>query len=446
MARVRGLLGRALYRTSGRLSLIFLMTALALTLTVVFMIRAVLPEHPRNQLSQRLALHAVTELGPTPAARDVERLARELGVALMMIEGTTELRSSRLRISRAEVEDLLADHPARASFEGSIGGDRYFVLRSGGRVWAMGDFVTGMSGLAQVKLVGGLISILCILAVAFFAMRRTVEPLAPLSDRVRAIGEGELNQYLEVQGSGEIAALARAVNEMAQKLARAEDVKRDMLVAIGHEFSSPIARMMFQAERVEDPILRAKLTDNLLRINMLFRTLISVEALQDARGDARADPLEFPQVIREIAEKAGEGYVDFDLPAGSRALLFDRMRLELILNNLITNALRHAPGSRIEVLARHGADLLLLEVADRGPGVSEEMLTSIGEPFMRADRARRFNTGGGMGLGLYLCGRIAARAQGRMKIDNRPGGGLMVRVELPCTAQAPQPPQPCPGV
>ena len=437
MLRPRTIPGRALYRTSTRLTLIFVLTTVALALCVVFMIRAVLPEHPRNQLSQRLALHAVTALGPAPRQTDVERLSREIGVALMMIDGPVELRSARVRFSRDDVEGLVSAHPGQTSFEAAIEGDRYFVLRSGGKIWAMGDFVAGVSALARAKLIGGLVAMLAILGAAFIAMRRTVEPLAPLSDTVRAIGEGDLDQFLEVRGGGEIATLARAINEMAQKLSRAEDVKRDMLVAIGHEFSSPIARMMFQAERIEDPVLRAKLTDNLLRINLLFRTLISVEALQESRGDSATEPLDFPQVIREIGEKAGEGAVEFDLPAEPRALLFDRMRLEILLNNFISNARRYAPGSRIELCARHGADMLTLVVADRGPGVPETVLASLGEPFMREDRARRFNTGGGMGLGLYLCGRIAARAQGRMKISNRPGGGLSVRVDLPCTALAP---------
>lgn len=224
---------------------------------------------------------------------------------------------------------------------------------------------------------------------------------------------------------------------MAAAISRAERVKREMLIAIGHEFFSPIARLMFQAERIEDPLLRSKITENLMRINLLFRSLLSVEALEDK--PAQQAPLPFPDCITEIASAAGDGLVTFDLPAQRSLLYIDRMRLELLLNNFISNAIRYAPGSAIEVTARHSHDMLTLIVADRGPGVPEEFIEDLGEPFMREDKARSFSGGGGMGLGLYLSTRIVARTGGRMRVRNRDGGGLEVRVEWPCLSQpAPQ--------
>ncbi|MFV0334834.1 MAG: ATP-binding protein [Tropicimonas sp.] len=429
-------MGQMFYRTSMRLSLIFFVASLAVGLTTVFMIRSVLPEHPRNQLSQRLAQYAVDRLGPKPGMLEVEALAQALDATLVVLDDSRILRSQNASLTREQIEAAVAAAPNLPAFETTFGGKNYFVLRGDDITYTLGDFVTGMSVTAQAKLAGGLAVILLTLFLAFIAVRRIVAPLAPLADAVRSIGEGELDHRVAVVGSGEIRTLEHQVNEMANALGRAERVKREFLVAIGHEFSSPIARLMFQAEQVENDALRHRITGNLMRINTLFRTLVSVEAFADATDSPDDPPLHFPDELAEIAEIAGEDHIVLDMPEQRILIHTCRMRLELLLNNFISNALRYAPGSPIEVSARHGNDTLTLTVADHGPGVAEDLLSDLGEPFLRADKSRTFNAEGGLGLGLYLCSRLVARGQGRMRLSNREGGGLEVRVDLPCVAEA----------
>ncbi|MFV0386843.1 ATP-binding protein [Paracoccus sp. (in: a-proteobacteria)] len=436
MPGIRDLIDRHfLYRTSTRLSLTFILASVLVGLTTIYILSGILPEHPRNQLSQLLAQQVVRPLGVDPSPEAVNRLARELNIGLLVRDDKREMHGGGIEMSAEQVETLLAEKPGRTSYEASVNGEDVFVLRDHDRIYVFTDFVTGMSFMARAKLMGGPAVILLILILAFVVVRRTVAPVAPLTDAVREIGEGNLEKRVKPTGRGELRELEDRVNSMAVALRRAERVKRDMLIAIGHEFFSPIARLMFQAERIEDPALRSKITDNLLRINLLFRTLISVQALQDKAEDNSAPPLLFPDCIVEIATAAAEGRVEFDLPLQKRYLYIDRMRLELLLNNFISNALRYAPDSRIEISAFHGHDTLTLMVADRGCGVSEELIEDLGEPFLKEDKARGFSTGGGLGLGLYLCSRIVARADGKMQIWNREGGGLAVRVDWPCAAQ-----------
>lgn len=425
------------YRTSMRVSLIFVVASIIVGLSAVFMIRAVIPEHPRNQLSQRLAQYATHQLGPNPSQRQVESLAQALDATLVVLEGNRVLRSRDARLTPQQIETALAATPNLSAFETTLEGQDYFILRDDDVVYALGDFVVDMSSAARAKLGGGLMVILLTLLMAFIAVRRVVAPLAPLADAVRTIGEGDLDHRVALVGHGEIRTLEQQVNAMAKALGRAERIKRDMLVAIGHEFSSPIARLMFQAEQVEDPALKTKITNNLMRINTLFRTLISVEAFADTTGLPNDPPLQFPDEIAEIAQIAGEHHVRLDMPEGQLLIHTNRMRLELLLNNFISNALRYAPGSAVEVSARHAHDTLTLTVADRGPGVPEAFLSDLGEPFLRLDQSRTFSPEGGLGLGLYLCNRLVARAQGKMHLRNRTGGGLEIRVDLPCVAEAP---------
>lgn len=401
----------------------------------MFMIRGVLPEHPRNQLSQRLALHLLRQTEETPNAANAAFLAQQLGVSLTILNNGAEYRSPGALAGRDDIVAALEANPDRVSFEAMIAGQNYFILRDGDRVYAIGNFVTDLSQVARLKLLAGAVLIPILLLVAFLLVRRTVAPLAPLSDALRLIGKGDLEQRVSPRGWGEINRLERMVNEMASALERSQRAKQEMLIAIGHEFSSPIARMMFQAERIEDATLRSKMTDNLMRINLLFRTLISVETLT---GDDEGKPPareRFPDVIRDIADAAAEGRAILDLPARQCNLLIDRIRLELLLNNFISNALRYAPNSPIEIAADHAYGVLTLVVSDRGPGVSEEFIAEMGEPFKREDKSHRFQTDGGLGLGLFLCGRIVSRAGGKLRIRNRETGGLEVRVDWPCEAR-----------
>ena len=441
MGRAVRLLDRLTYRTSARISVIFLATALVVGVTVLGMIRSVLPEHPRNQLSERLGVLILNTSASAPKFAALGREAEAMDMSLMVVEGDRVWRSSDRIPPPAAFGPFAApdetDADGRIGRRFSLDGHSYFLLRDGGRLLILGDYHTGLSSSAQINLVLGAVTIPLACLICYLAIARVVAPVAPLSNAVMRIGDGDLAYRVPVMARDELGDLSLRINDMAAALERAESSKRDMLIALGHEFSSPIARVLFQIERIEDPTLRRSIADNLMRVNLLFRSLISVETLRslDAqRPDAPA--LIFPDTIARIAGNAGDGHVRLVLPAARRRLQIDPMVIEILLNNFISNARRHAPQSEIEVSASHDGAELHLAVADRGPGMPEDFLAVAQEPFSRVDSARRFDTGG-LGLGLYLCGRIIRQAGGRLALSNRRGGGLLVEVWLPCAVAPP---------
>lgn len=112
----------------------------------------------------------------------------------------------------------------------------------------------------------------------------------------------------------------------------------------------------------------------------------------------------------------------------------DPRRLDRILGNLLDNAREHAPGAAVDVsLGRDGRDAVLLEVADRGPGVPADRLPGLFERFTKADASRP----GGSGLGLAIAAEHAALLGGSLSARERPGGGLVFTLRLPVTERLP---------
>lgn len=413
--------------------MIFFVTAVVVALTVFGMIRSVLPQHPRNQLSEELGALMLNTADDPAQFVILGQEAEAMGMSLLVVDNGHAWRSSDRMPGPGYFDGFrLKPGDSRQAWRTHMDGQNYFVMRDADRLLVVGGYVTALSISARINLVIGGVLIPLAFLLCYLAIGRVVAPVAPLSDAVVRIGDGDLSYRVPVRSRDELGDLSRKINEMAAALERQERNQRDMLVALGHEFSSPIARVLFQIERIDDPVLRRSIADNLMRVNLLFRSLISVEALRSldaARPDAA--PLVFPDAIVRTAEAASDGHVHLVVPKRRMMLRIDPLVIEILLNNFISNARRHAPDSDVEVRARYAEGELHLAVADRGPGMSEEFLAIAQEPFSRADSARRFDTGG-LGLGLYLCGRIIRQAGGRLQLSNRRGGGLLVEVALPC--------------
>jgi signal transduction histidine kinase len=110
----------------------------------------------------------------------------------------------------------------------------------------------------------------------------------------------------------------------------------------------------------------------------------------------------------------------------------DKLRIRLLLANIVNNAMRHGQNRPIAIKVSFTESEAVLSVTDQGEGISEEHLKHVREPFYRVDSARQRNTGG-FGLGLYLCNLIVQAHDGRLDIDSEPGKGTRVTVYLPIT-------------
>ncbi len=271
-----------------------------------------------------------------------------------------------------------------------------------------------------------LLTLLLMTALAYAYVRRLLRPLGPIADGVSRFGAGDFSQPIPLPyHHDELGDLAERVNRMADGLRGMLDAKRALLLAISHELRSPLTRARVNAELVPGSEHRDALLRDLAEMRHLIEDLLESERLAQGHGALQTERVDLAALVREtVAAQFPGREIALVLEDGIAPVTADPMRLKLLLRNLVENALRHAPGAPQppQVTLARGADGgLALSVRDYGPGVSDEQLVHLAQPFYRADPARQRATGGA-GLGLTLCRLVAEAHGGRLSFRHAEPG------------------------
>jgi signal transduction histidine kinase len=274
---------------------------------------------------------------------------------------------------------------------------------------------------------------LLVLTLAAYAyVRRMLRPLQAIGEGVARFGRGDFGQPITDVRRDELGELAERINQMATSLHGMLDAKRALLLAISHELRSPLTRARVNAELVAESEHRDALMRDLSEMRDLISDLLEGERLATGHAALQTERVDLAVLAREVvATQFAQAPLTLELDASLPPLQADPMRVKLLLRNLIDNALRHSAGAaRPPVVSLHiEADgRIALAVRDFGPGVSEEQLQRLAEPFYRPDSART-RASGGVGLGLYLC-RLVAQAHGGELRIRRAEPGLDVALLL----------------
>ena len=279
---------------------------------------------------------------------------------------------------------------------------------------------------------GTLLLLLLITWVAFGQVRRLLRPLDDIRAGAVRFGRGEFEQHIPVRRNDELGDLARQVNTMAQEIQAMLDAKRGLLLAISHELRSPLTRARVNAELVDEGSARNALLRDLAEMRDLVSDLLESERLASGHAALQREPSDLNALVADTlsAHFAGRP-VAVSLDPGLPSLSLDRVRLRLLLRNLVDNALRHGAEATQppRISTQRDADgTVTLAVRDFGPGVPEEQLPGLSQAFYRLDRSRQRATGG-VGLGLYLC-RLVAQAHGTVLAIRNAQPGLETSLRL----------------
>ncbi|GFM50928.1 sensor histidine kinase [Pseudomonas capsici] len=270
-------------------------------------------------------------------------------------------------------------------------------------------------------------------------------PLSRLRGAVHDLGQTSYQQHSLAQLANrrdEFGVLATDFNRMGARLQSLIGSQRQLLRDVSHELRSPLARLRIAlalAERAE-PAEREKLWPRLGRECDRLEALIS-EILALARLDADfggPEPVDLGSMLQRLKNDTQLE----DEPQNIRIQVPDNLQLqgwpdmlERAVDNLLRNALRFNPPEQpIDVQAMRVDNHVRLSVRDRGPGVAQEHLSQLGEPFYRAPG----QTAPGHGLGLAIAKRAAERHGGSLTLGNHPEGGFLATLEIPLEPVNPQ--------
>ena len=283
-------------------------------------------------------------------------------------------------------------------------------------------------------------------AVAILAYLFTVylvSPLRKLAGVVERFGAGDLNARAETKRRDELGNLARAFDQMAERIDTLVTTERRLLQDISHELRTPLARMRFAVEVARTDPNHEGALDRIRkecdRLALLTDELLEIGVADGDPGGRHMEQGDLAELIAETVEDsameaAGRG-VQLELRTPPAAeLKMDRELLRRAVENVLRNAIRYSPdGAIVGVELTAVTDGWQLSIRDRGPGVPPAALEKIFLPFFRADnhRARKADSGG-VGLGLAIARRAALWHNGTLRAENAEPG-LRVLLHLPRT-------------
>lgn len=266
-----------------------------------------------------------------------------------------------------------------------------------------------------------------VLAIVLFLVTRNItRPLSKLAQAAEGLGRSVRHPPLAEEGVREVREATRAFNTMQDRLLRYLDSRTSVLAAMSHDLRTPLTRLRLRAESVNDPHVRARFEADLDEMESLVRSALALfRGLDD---DEAFEPLDMNGLLGALVAEYTEVGASVSLEGKAIDALKAKPRaLKRCLTNLVDNALKFGQRARIRV--DDGA-ALQVSVSDDGPGIPEEFLERVFEPFYRLERSRSRDTGGA-GLGLAIARDIAQAHGGTLKLRNRPEGGLTAELRLP---------------
>ena len=305
-----------------------------------------------------------------------------------------------------------------------------------------------------MPLPGLIIAIISSGLVCYFLSWYLTKPIVRLRAATRQLAAGDLTARSGAPATkrkDEVAGLMRDFDAMAERLEMLVKAQSRLLNDISHELRSPLARLNValglarQRAGVESTDMLDRIELEASRLNELIGRILTLARLEDGEQRVPQTPVPLGELVANVAEDAEfeaqerHCHVHTVIPEGDWGVRGNDSLLHSAVENVVRNAIRYtAEGSPVEIALtseeRSGGAEAVLRVSDSGPGVPEDALAKLFEPFYRLDDARGRLTGG-VGLGLAITERAVRFHGGKVSAFNRAEGGLMVEIRLPLISQ-----------
>ncbi|RED51276.1 ATP-binding protein [Aestuariispira insulae] len=283
-------------------------------------------------------------------------------------------------------------------------------------IWALAEFLT---------LFGSATALILMVIVM---IRRITRPVRTLADASDALGRGADVPVIQETGAAEIRHATRAFNDMNMRLKRFMKDRLAILAALSHDLRTPITTLRLRAEFIEDEENREKVLETIDEIAEMTEVTLSFVREDTATEHTRLT--DFAALLETVCDDlADQGKTVMLKEITGRPLVQCRpVALKRALRNLIENADKYGDGAAVSIEAQEGQIAVLVE--DDGPGIPEEKLEDIFQPFVRLEESRSRDTGG-IGMGLAIARMIARGHGGDIVMENRVVGGLRAILTLP---------------
>jgi two-component system sensor histidine kinase VicK len=281
-----------------------------------------------------------------------------------------------------------------------------------------------------------------------------------MTTAAEAMADGDFSRKINVESEDEIGILAKTFNDMAtqiefmlEELKKAEKLRREFVANVSHELRTPLTSIRTYAETMsdhqeipqetEEEFLRVIINES-DRMTKIVQDLLELSRFDSGTSVLSNEEFSIERSVRDIyaaialGAKKHNQELNLELEWKLPKIRGDRARIEQVLMNIMSNALKYTPdGGRIDIYSGSSGADVWVRIEDTGVGIPPEDLVRVFDRFYRVDKARTRESGG-TGLGLSIAKEIVTRHGGDIKIDSTPGEGTSVTVILPIAGNSEQ--------
>lgn len=291
------------------------------------------------------------------------------------------------------------------------------------------------------------------MAASYFLSEALTDRIHVLNRASQQIADGDLEVRVPVSGNDEMAKLGLAFNSMVSRLQDAQaqqqelnKMRRDLIAWIGHDLRTPLTSIRAILEALADGVVEDPQTvqrylktaqRDIRALSMLINDLFELSQMDAGGLQLDSHPNSITDIISDTIESFTElatrqnVTLEGSVIPGVDPVNMDAARIGQVLNNLLSNALRHTPaGGRVSIRAWRGVNGLQVEVEDSGEGIQPEDLPHVFDQFYRGEKSRSRESGGS-GLGLAIARGIVEAHGGRIWVASAPGQGAHFCFTLP---------------
>ena len=277
----------------------------------------------------------------------------------------------------------------------------------------------------------GLVPAVALMVLGGLMLRRALHPLRRLAEAADRVGHDEVGAVPE-GGPREVRRLVGAFNRMQARIGALIEARTQSLAAVGHDLRTPLARLRLRTETIASADTREAIGQDISEMEAMIASLLAF--LSGDNDPEKSSALDLAVLCATLVDDATDrGHEARYVGPDHLELRLRRLAMKRALTNLVDNALKYGASAVVELAPGDG--VVTIRILDKGPGIPDEELAHVLEPFVRLDPARGRDTIG-FGLGLPIAVQAIKAEGGTLTLANRPEGGLVATIVLPITQLA----------
>lgn len=297
------------------------------------------------------------------------------------------------------------------------------------------------------NVIGGALAVAMVAVPALLVVwirRSVVRPMLSLSDAMERFGRGDLSVRATPDGAVELQRMMAQFNSMGEALTRQHEARLAHLAGVAHDLRNPLSALQMAAALIEpdkslppEPQVRRTLEvvhRQVGRLSRMVDDLLDATRIEAGHLTLKLEERDLRLDVSEVADRFQDTSdlheIVLELPSEPLIVRCDPLRIEQLLTNLVSNAIKYSPrGGVVHLLAAREGNSARVSVSDEGVGIAAADLDEIWEPFRR--RGISVESIPGVGLGLWTARKIADAHQGRLSVESVPGRGSTFALSLP---------------